>query len=635
MNAFHIHPYTAYPPEPNDYLENVRNIKRMVKEATGDPNTPLFALEAGYPTVATQKGELLQMNGQIRCLLMLLGEGFVYNYVFYSSDYGDDSAGNVNGDYGVTYNLKLKEKRFGTDCVSPRPVLPALAAFSWLMDGFRPVSCIDYLGETALGYAYRNRKGVCNLALWDFAGKRTVEIPVGRGKVRVADVFANERICDTDGGILTLELGPSPVYVLDVDSAVWGGGKSAVDIGGSSMRVVAGGKLEVVADVDGSGTLEVRPAAALGLKNEVIDAAKGRCKVSFDVPETVQGGEYPMMVALRDSRGRMKAVSGYRVKIDPPVSVDSVQPVFSGGAPGVAVTVRNLTGQSREVVLESRIRGVPEARRKLTVAVPAGASVSKELVFSGWEPNPFELHSTEVAVSSKGVYTLRTRELNYLCASRVSGNGDFRSWKPKMHPAPVNILANANRYTGPEDVSVKLACGWNDKYLLFAFDVEDDHFVQERRGWLTWWGDSVQLALAKDILEKSTANQVTDMVSQAVTETTFALTSAGPEVYRCKTFDDKRLPAGSQNGGDKGQIPLDECPLRVERTQTDKGVVVRYRMAIPWRYLAIDAPEPGRSVYFAASANAVDPDAAACVMFGVFQLKQSAPKRFGRIVLAP
>ena len=354
MNAFHIHPYTAYPPEPNGYLQKVRSVKRMVREATGRDDTPLFALEAGYPTIATQKGELLQMNGQVRCLLMLLGEGFVYNYVFYSSDYGDDAAGCNEGDYGITYNLKLKEQRFGTDCVSPRPVLPALAAFSWILDGFRPVACIDYLGETAHGYAYRDRKGACRLALWDFAGSRTVEIPVGRDRVRLADVFANETERETADGILTVEIGPSPVYVIGVEPSVWCSDDPIikVEVGG---RAVAGGSLTVKGTLEKAGTLEVRPAAALRLRPIVQRLGKGAFSAGFELPETTAGGEYPVMIALRDGAGRLQAVSGFRLTVDPPVRILPPEPMFDGTVPGIAVTAENLTAEPREAVIESRL----------------------------------------------------------------------------------------------------------------------------------------------------------------------------------------------------------------------------------------------------------------------------------------
>ena len=633
MNAFHVHPYTAYPPEPNGYLQNVRNIKRMVREGVGR-DVPLFALEAGFPIAATKEGELLQMNGEVRCLLMLLGEGFLYNYVFYSSDYGNDAGDNAEGDYGITYNLKLKTKRFGTDCVSPRPVMPALAAFSWLLDGYRPVSCIDYLGDTVLGYAYRNRKGACALALWDFEGGRTVEIPVGRDKVRVADVFANETVVRTEGGILKLEVGPSPKYVLDVDQAIWGGGGQVVRPDEGGRNAVAGDNLEVRGVVAEAGTLEVRPAAATGLAPRTLKVAKGGFSTTFPLPETTPDGEYPVMLAFRGTDGRLKSVTGYRVTVSAPVRIGMPEPSFAGGVPGVAFTAENLTDVARKVVFETRVRGVPEVRRRVAVTLSPHESRRTEMAFDGWDPNPFSLFRVEVAAESGQMRSERRKELNFLRAKRVPGagrNGDFSAWKPDLRAVPEKIIANERLYSGPDDVSVKAACGWNDEYLLFAFDVQDDAFVQNRQGWLTWWGDSIQLALAKDVLEKTTANAATDLLLQAMTETTFALTSKGPEVYRTKTFDDKRFPSGTHG---EGQIPLSECPFAVATEPNAKGALTRYRMAVPWRFLRIDRPEPGRSVYFAASANDVDEDAKSCMMFGIFELKQAAPKRFGRIVLA-
>ena len=216
-DVFELHPYTAYPPEPNGFLENIRALKRMLAEY-GRPDMPMIGSESGYQTAATRDGELLQLEGQVRVHLILLGEGFWFNMPFYGTDYGGDRDDHPEGDYGLTYNLDYPHPRFGAKHISPRPSFCGISAFSMLLDGWKASACLDYLGETVLGYAYTNQTGRTTLALWDFGGKpSSLTLPVGRPSIETADIMGNRTVRATDAGKLTLTLGTAPVYVIDPD----------------------------------------------------------------------------------------------------------------------------------------------------------------------------------------------------------------------------------------------------------------------------------------------------------------------------------------------------------------------------------------------------------------------------------
>ena len=227
-DVFDLHPYIAYPPEPNGYIDNIRTLKRMLADY-GRPDIPFVCSESGHQTPATLAGELIQLEGQVRVHLILMGEGIWFNCPFYGADYGGDHDDHREGDYGIMYNLDYPHPRFGPKHISPRPVFCGISAFSMLLDGFRPKECIDFLGGTRWGYVYTNAAGRCTAALWDYGGATSkVELPVGREEIATADIMGNKSTTSSPGGVLRLELGSSPVYVFEPDPAAWEKGTKAL-----------------------------------------------------------------------------------------------------------------------------------------------------------------------------------------------------------------------------------------------------------------------------------------------------------------------------------------------------------------------------------------------------------------------
>ena len=164
----------------------------------------------------------MQLDGQVRVQLILLGEGVWFNCPFYGTDYGGDRNDHNEGDYGITYNLDYPNPRFGAKHISPRPAFCGLAAFSMLLDGCRAREPVECLGETVLGYVYTNGAAKATVAIWDFGGgNSTVRLPVGRDDVELADIMGNRFVQHTSNGMLELPLSTSPVYVFDPDLSFW------------------------------------------------------------------------------------------------------------------------------------------------------------------------------------------------------------------------------------------------------------------------------------------------------------------------------------------------------------------------------------------------------------------------------
>jgi len=222
MNALTVHPYKGVP-ETGGYIDDIRGMKRILREYMGR-DIPMFATESGMNEWNTVEGERHKLCGQLRQAIILFGEGFQFHMPFYGSDYGADNNDQSDGDYGLQYNSEYPKVRYGPKVTQPRPIFGGLAAFGRLTEGHRPTCTIEWLAETVLGYAFTDKADEdIVIALWDWGGRgTTVELPVGREEIDVADVMGNVTRRAAPGGILRLTLSELPQYILHADPATWG-----------------------------------------------------------------------------------------------------------------------------------------------------------------------------------------------------------------------------------------------------------------------------------------------------------------------------------------------------------------------------------------------------------------------------
>lgn len=278
-----------------------------------------------------------------------------------------------------------------------------------------------------------------------------------------------------------------------------------------------------------------------------------------------------------------------------PVGIAGFTPSFTSGGPGVAVTLENRTDEPRTVMLETRIPGDPDARVRRNVAVMARQTQRVEVAFDGFKPDPTVFFNVEArVVPEKGMVATTKDSFNFL-------------------PVPSSFT-----FEGGKTVSL----GHDARFLTFDIFIPDLTPTNGWTGWDSWKGDCVQVGLAKSALKARTQNDLADNAAEAKSEITFALTPNGPEMYRTITWDPKRFPCDTRLAG---QIDLKEAPLTVERSA--KGF--RYRASVPWAFLNLSAPKPGDTFRFAFQFNDREPGNRALKESKGFELKQTAPKKFG------
>ncbi len=635
VDAISIHPYFAFPPEQNGMVEKVRALKALIRKYAGR-DLDIHGNEAGFATHELPGREKEQMYGIVRSNLILLGEGFKSNMVFYTHDYWGEPG------YGYTYNLNPK-REFGTDKVAPKPVAPAIGAAAYFLNGHTSAGAIESFGGTAWGYAYQRKDGFTTLALWDFSGNpREVELPVGREKIELGDMMGNTRRVATDNGMLKLTLTEDPVYVIDVDPEFWGrGAVRTIAPDPTAVDGIPGGNVTVGCKVHAkktplSGILRLTgdPESNLApMEQEIrVNAGEsGSFAFPLSLPGNLPGGNYPLTLTLL-SGGKTVAAGTLLLRVKPPISVDEILPEFRDGKECLNIKLSERSGKNAEGTLEARIVGNPDGRKRIRYRIAGKDSMNLLCVYEDLDVNPLKNDALEIRVATDSGFRFKHRTtMNFLAAAYRPGiriDGRFSDWQnvPRCSFDSGMIRDESKLYRGKQDLDASVSFAWNSTGLLFFVEVRDDVFCQPHTGWQTWDGDSLQMGFTRTVRYKESANQLQDKRNAAYSEIDFALTKNGPEVYRTVTFDASRFPVA--------QIPLREAPLCVKKTRlSDGGVLLQYEMAIPWNFLNFSsAPPAGTRIGWAMSVNDRDKPKGPGVRLEAFSLKK--PEQFGILVLA-
>jgi hypothetical protein len=225
IDAFTIHPY--YPgdfpgtvqgatAEARGQIDRIRYIKSAILQYTGK-NLPIYGTEQGVVDGATNTGELNAARAQIRQNLILLGEGLQYNFSFYAHDWLKDGSLDTKGFY---YNL-VSGIPYSPAKVGPKPIVPAYAAMTSMLDGFDSTQAIEDLGGNKWGYKFfRNADARTVQAFFNFSGTaESASIWTGLDRVRAYDMMGNSQWLTTSNGTLSFSVSQDVIYL--VTPPVW------------------------------------------------------------------------------------------------------------------------------------------------------------------------------------------------------------------------------------------------------------------------------------------------------------------------------------------------------------------------------------------------------------------------------
>ncbi|MFZ2655921.1 MAG: sugar-binding protein [Victivallales bacterium] len=616
IDGFSIHPYKSNPPERAGLVENIRSLKDMICQYSGK-NIPMFGTEQGNKSESTPEAELDLARGMLRANLIMFGEGYRFNFAFYIVDYYSNAAGGEG--FGYCYNLT--KISFGADKIAPKPIAPAYAAQSFLLEGHKSSGAIEWLGDTALGYVFE-RPGSVILALWDYGDKpREVKIQTGTKEADVYDWMGNRKDVSTKDGNLQITLTQEPVYIKGVSATVWGSkAEKLIQLKDSQIKSCPGG--EIVIGGKARNTLKETTAARISVEfdrklgipvkeQEVKMGSAVEEDFSFKtkIPLDASLGAYPVKVSLKTKEETIFA-TGLMLRLAPVVTIGQVLPVFQeGGSPGLKIKIKEMQGREFEGTMQTRMVGVPESRRQVDMKI--GANEEREIVvpYKGISPSPANIHTCRVVLSTKEGY--RTEEefpVNFFQAKRLDSpitvDGGLSEWKEVrdvLLKGREHLVRSEKYYSGENDLEARVRYGWDETCLYIAYDVIDDVFVQDKAGWDTWKGDCIQLGFDLDYgkEQENTGNTLADAGSaKRISEIDVALTGNGPEAYRTATFDKEKFPIRL--------LSSPEISLAVKR---EAGRTV-YEAAIPWKTLGgLNPPKKGDVIGAYATINDMDESA--------------------------
>lgn len=638
MDMYSTHPYFSIDAEKDGMPREMRRMKQALDQYTGKKDMPMIGTEQGWTTNEEVDKELTMARGLLRQNLITLGEGYRFNFAYYIVDYRlSEQKG-----YGYYYNL-VPGVPWAPAKASPRPIAPAYAAQSFLLDGHRSVGAIEWLGSTALGYAFQRDAHVV-LALWDYGDQpREVSLPTGAEKVTVYDWMGNQRTVSGPAGNIQVTIGPEPIYIAGVSPNIWGdvsGRMLSVDA--DQLQVFPGGRVKLTGKVRASdkpfhGQVALDMDQRLGAKpaSQSISVNAGSVAsyaFEWDVPAGTSAAVLPVKLTLAEGQTQI-AAAGASVRLTSPLDIIAVDPALTAGQRGVAVTLTDAQGKGFDGSLEVELAGISGSKQQVPVKLAPKATSRFVVSYPKLDVPASRICQAKTTVTSgAGAKFSHTEPIDFLAATRAGKltiDGDPADWTgaPAVHLAGKEMVIRSREYFR-EDFSAALRYAWDEQALYLLAEVSDPVFYQPFNGAMTWKGDSLQLAFNLDprMREAKTGNLLDTNIIRRACEINVALTKDGPEAFRSVSWDAAAAPLNL--------IPAADCRVAVKQ-QGDKLV---YEIAIPWKTLgATAAPREGDLVGVALTVNdndsAEQKDPTALGLFGGIVPEKDSEK-FGLLLLS-
>ncbi|MFZ2656595.1 MAG: hypothetical protein WAX69_16800, partial [Victivallales bacterium] len=478
IDVFDCHPYAPETPEKCGYVETTRAIRDMLRLYCGR-DIPMIGTESGNLQMPnTTEGMLRQARQNIRENLMLLGEGFQMNESFYLHDCSFTKPGEG------WFMCETPKFFFGADLLAPKTAAAAYAAMTWILEGYRGVCDITWLGDTAMGYSYE-RNGSCVIALWDYRGtSRKVSIPTGAAKVMQYDWMGNGRSVDCAEGMLEVTLTEEPIYLKGVSSKLWGSeAVKPLRVRMTTEKVFPGDEARLEVTVSGpeggefNGELVMPANTVLELKgsNRKIKLAAGKSEsfnFSVKTPSAVLPGTYPVSFTLRAEKGTV-AADGTAIRVLEPIRIEKIEPSVSERAKAVRIHLSEQRNTATSGKVCVSLKGVPDSKSEQLFQLAAGKKQMIVMPFKDLVVPATQVYPCEIAVKcDNGFSTTSSTRLNFMVAPKADGNialAEEAVWQkiPAVKILGSNFLIDGrDNYHGDDDVNAELRYAWSNDSLL-------------------------------------------------------------------------------------------------------------------------------------------------------------------------
>ncbi len=569
FDAISVHPYSMrISPEDGNLVSRIVLLKELMQKY-GYDDKELWATEIGWPNVNGYVSVENQARYNVRTMLLNDAHDLFDRVLMYQvSDSG------LREDYSE-HHFGLVKSWF-RELDVPYAAKPAYAAMSNFNMKVGNAEFEKTIAEEKSFYAYKYKNGHESdkniIVAGSYDGTYSMSLKLGCDSVTVYDMYGNAKTVTGTNGDYTFVLGEDMCYIEgdfgDVDFC-----NPVIETDTLEISTTRNTKTAVVitADYDDEITADVINAKGMTF-TEAENLGGGKLKLKFTVgDETFEKDK--VKISVNSPRGHL-------ADMEIPINYLMSATIESFDvAPYSTQSFRHLTGI---VKIKNNRKDLP---------------INGELVFS--EPARLKDNLGSVTVTDIGMgETQNIRfnipenwngEKNKLSAELILSNGEkysiegniLYSTAAKINTAPtidgvispgewdsgtVMILSGEGmsdrvsdiKYGGPNDLSGKAKLTYDDEYLYFMCDVQDNVFSQKNDLTYIWKGDGIQFGFAYNPNAKT------------ATEVGLALTPAGAIAYGYS----------SEHGYAANQLLTDFKVVIV-----NSGEKTVYETAIPWSYL--------------------------------------------------
>jgi len=581
IDAYNCHGYHSPPPEEARVVEGFRNLRAMIRKYNNGRDLPIFITELGYRSRYGSDDRYREhARWHTRVAIILKGEGVKAYLPFYGYDFPGKEAS-----WGFCFNLEPTEK-WGPRWVSPRPASPALAVCVRELEGAAPVRDLRFFGSGVWGYVFRSDAGPV-LTLWHPEYQQRLRLPVGDvSVVRVTDIMGKTEELTPCDGTVSLDLGPSPVYVHGASYRLYGTAPATLAaLDGTDVLQILPGETREVVLLQG---LQPQLESVRVLGPAEVDITADNGLTARVTPPTDLGPDpIPVLITYRGHAEKRRDLLFWIVR-QRAIQLESFDLQVRDGSPAAAITLSNsgkrmVEAQAKLVVNGAAIPTVelklqPSARTDAVIPLPIDGPV-----------DPTKRHRLELTVACANANDVRSQKsVNLLAAHRCGGD--------LAHTLPNRVNVQGTGASGRlDDTEVQLH--WDTDALLLDVIVHDDIHTQRLNDGTVWREDSLQIAFDTHPEQDALYEPLTSVFTKKITEIAIARTPNGALAWRHRTHNEGELPTGAITSAITPEI---------KRNDAEQTTV--YHLRVPWKEIGLGQVSAGKPVGISLLVNDLDGD---------------------------
>ena len=429
-----------------------------------------------------------------------------------------------------------------------------------------PEDTYPLVGDTVLQRFYKKNTQEDIVAISTNRTSSDVTLDLGTNKVKLLDMFGNEKEIVSDNGIFTFSATEEPIFVMGKFAKYEYVKTPTVAVEKSSLSAGYSGELDINIINNTGKAIEVKATPMETSDTKVISEYSPETgKLTLSVAESAPKGLEPVEVEIKGEDGIYysgKVIVSHTdsVKMSAETKVDEDMNWF------IELTITNES--------DSRLNGrlslyepvdwaydfgeYPiEGRETKTVIIPLPEGAAEK---GGGPAN------ISYVVGNNGEGTYFTTVVDFAYALKVSEpikiDGKLDEWtegwmimgRPEQFHA---ITGYNNFYRGVNDLWAKCAVRWDDENFYFAAEVRDDNFMNNVDIASMWSQDNIQIGVAYN---PSGSN---------FEELSFSLNNGTPKIYRHLS---QTTPL---------KVALDDYELQIVKEDT----TLYYELRVSWKDL--------------------------------------------------